>query len=118
MDFLAEACAGDSALRIEVQELLDSAEETTSLLDTEPCGPVLPRQPHSPPIFAAGDVVAQRYVVIRFIEAVKKPGSSGDWADELPSERHQGSVESYGWAELEIPSLRWLGSSGCSLQSA
>jgi hypothetical protein len=29
MDFLAEACAGDSALRIEVQELLDNAEKTT-----------------------------------------------------------------------------------------
>ncbi len=36
VDFLAEACAGDSALRIEVQELLDNAEKTTSLLDTEP----------------------------------------------------------------------------------
>ncbi len=67
MDFLAEACAGDSALRIEVQELLDSAEETTSLLDTEPCGRVLPQQPHSRPIFAAGDVVAQRYEIIRFV---------------------------------------------------
>ena len=67
MDFLVEACAGDSALRIEVQELLDSAEETTSLLDTEPSGHVLPQRPHSPPIFAAGDVVAQRYEVIRFI---------------------------------------------------
>ena len=68
MDFLAEACAGDSALRIEVQELLDNAEETTSLLDTEPCGRILPQRPHSsPPIFAPGDVVGQRYEVIRFI---------------------------------------------------
>jgi serine/threonine protein kinase/Flp pilus assembly protein TadD len=67
MDFLAEACAGDSALRIEVQELLDNAEETTSVLDTEPCGRILPQRPHSPPIFAAGDVVDQRYEVIRFI---------------------------------------------------
>jgi serine/threonine protein kinase len=68
MDFLAEACAGDSALRIEVQELLDNAERTTSLLDTEPCGRILPQRPHSsPPIFAPGDVVGQRYEVIRFI---------------------------------------------------
>ena len=63
MDFLAEACAADSALRVEVQELLDNAEETTSLLATEPC-----ERPHSsPPIFASGDVVGQRYEVIRFI---------------------------------------------------
>jgi hypothetical protein len=68
MDFLAEACAGDSALRIEVQELLDNAEKTTSLLDSEPCGRILPRRPHSsPPIFAPGDVAGQRYEVIRFI---------------------------------------------------
>ena len=28
MDFLAEACAGDSALRVEVRELLDNAAST------------------------------------------------------------------------------------------
>ena len=67
MDFLAEACAGDSALQIQVQELLDNAADTTSLPATEPRGDVSPRPPHSPPIFAAGNVVAQRYEVIRFI---------------------------------------------------
>jgi hypothetical protein len=69
MDFLAEACAGDSALRIEVQELLDNAEKTTtSLLDTEPCGRIFPQRPRSsPPIFAPGDVVGQRYEVIALL---------------------------------------------------
>jgi serine/threonine protein kinase len=62
-DFLAEACGGNPQLRADVQELLDSAEETN---ETELGDRVLPPQP-IPPIFAAGTVVDKRYEIIRFI---------------------------------------------------
>src|ERR1700730_13472258 len=65
-DFLAEACAGDSQLQADVQELLGSAEETNSITEAQPGDRILP--PRSIlPIFAAGDVVGTRYEVIRFI---------------------------------------------------
>lgn len=65
-DFLAEACAGDSQLQAHVQALIDSAEETNSVVEAQPGDRILPPQP-SPPIFAVGEVVNGRYEVIRFI---------------------------------------------------
>jgi serine/threonine protein kinase len=65
-DFLAEACGGDSDLQARVQELLDSAEDTNSLTAAQQGDRIPPPQP-SLPIFAAGEVVDNRYEVIRFI---------------------------------------------------
>jgi serine/threonine protein kinase/Flp pilus assembly protein TadD len=65
-DFLAEACAGDSQLRARVQELLDNADETRSLIEARHDDRKLPPQPGLP-LFAAGDVVGRRYEVIQFI---------------------------------------------------
>ena len=57
-DFLAEACAGDSQLRARVQELLDNADETRSLIEARHDDRKLPPQPGLP-LFAAGDVVGR-----------------------------------------------------------
>lgn len=66
LDFLTEACDGDSELHARVQRLLDSAGETDSALGEQPDGPIHPLQ-SSPPIFVAAEVLDGRYEVIRFI---------------------------------------------------
>jgi serine/threonine protein kinase len=67
MDYLAESCAEDLVLRAQVQELLDSVEETTSILKTEEPDRTMPLFELSHSIFTAGDIVGGRYEVIRFI---------------------------------------------------
>jgi eukaryotic-like serine/threonine-protein kinase len=67
MDFLAESCAADHALRAQVQELLNNAEETASFVETEHVDRTLPPAQPSHPIFVVGDVVGGRYDVIRFV---------------------------------------------------
>src|ERR1700730_488725 len=66
-DFLAEECAGDSELQARVQELLDRGEETNSLLGAQHGGRLLTLLPPSFSIFTAGEVLDNRYEVIRFI---------------------------------------------------
>jgi len=65
-DFLAEACAGNPELRVQVQGLLNSAEETSSFVEAQNGDRALPKQPRVP-IFAAGEILGARYEVIRFI---------------------------------------------------
>jgi len=67
MDFLAESCAGDFALRAQVQQLLDNSEDTISIIEAEECDRTLPLLQPSHCIFTVGDIVAARYEVIRFI---------------------------------------------------
>jgi serine/threonine protein kinase/Flp pilus assembly protein TadD len=67
MDFLAESCAGDFALRAQVQKLLDNAQETTSFLEGEERDRTLSLLLPTHSIFTAGDVVGARYEVVGFI---------------------------------------------------
>jgi len=66
-DFVAETCGEDAELQMYVQGLLDDPEKTKTLLDHDRDNYVDNFPPRTPPIFAEGEVVGERYVVIGFV---------------------------------------------------
>ena len=65
--FIAQACGEDSALRKEVQVLVDKAESTVTFLENAHRERLLPKARSYVPVFAAGDVLSGRYKALRFI---------------------------------------------------
>ncbi len=71
-EYLAEACAGDAGLRREVEKLLAADAQTAGFLDvvaTSGLPPAVAERKVQAPAFTAGDVLAERFRVIRFLAA-------------------------------------------------
>ena len=65
--FIAHACGEDSALRQEVQVLVDKAGSTVTFVENDRRERILPKARSYVPLLAAGEVLSGRYKVIRFI---------------------------------------------------
>ena len=65
--FLDTACAGDSALHAEAKKFLTEATATHDFLEQAAYNQVLVPEPREEPLFAAGEVLADRFRIIRLL---------------------------------------------------